>query len=167
MQDASARSSRYQDTERQRSRVIRTYQFGEIVVEPSHIFTFPEGLFGFETFREFVLISEEGTEPLKWLLSIEDPSIGFPVLNPLILDLGYRIPDSLMGEETAVFVIVTLASRNGGMSANMKAPVLLDGQTQKGKQVILSTERYSPEYIIAASYEDTASKEGSYAGTIA
>lgn len=166
MQEASTPPPRNQVPERRQPRLIQTYQFGEISVEQSYIFTFPEGLFGFEEYREFILISEESTEPMKWLLSVEDPSIGFPVLNPLLLDISYRVPDSLLHNDTALFVIITLANVHGVMSANMKAPIFLNAKTQSGKQIILSSERYSPEYIIAASYENTGSKEGNYAGTL-
>lgn len=166
MQEASTPPPRNQVTERRKPRLIQTYQFGEISVEQSYIFTFPEGLFGFEDYREFILISEESTEPMKWLLSVEDPSIGFPVFNPLLLDISYRVPDSLLHNDTALFVIITLSNAHGVMSANMKAPIFLNAKTQLGKQIILSSERYSPEYIIAASYENTGSKEGNYAGTL-
>ena len=166
MQDASSLSTRTQSNDKRDTRLLQTYQFGDIFVEQEHIFTFAEGIFGFEDHREFVLISEESTEPLNWLLSVDNPSIGFPVVNPLLLDINYRVPESMLDKDTAIFVIVTLANRDGAMSANMKAPVFLHAATQQGKQVILSTERYSPEYIIAASYENTGSKEGSYAGTL-
>lgn len=166
MQEASSLSTRTQSNNKPEARLLQTYQFGEILVERDHIFTFAEGLFGFEDYHNFVLISEESTEPLNWLLSVDDPSIGFPVLNPLLLDSTYRVPDNLLDADTAIFVIVTLANKDGGMSANMKAPVFLHVATQQGKQVILSTERYSPEYIITASYENTGTKEGSYAGTL-
>lgn len=166
MQEASTPPPQEQGTKKRKPRLIQTYQFGEISVEQSYIFTFPEGLFGFEEYREFVLISEESTEPMKWLLSVEDPSIGFPVLNPLLLDISYRVPDSLIHSDTAIFVIITLSNVHGSMSANMKAPLFLNAKTQHGKQIILSSDRYSPEHIIAASYENTGSKEGNYAGTL-
>ncbi|MFW5663186.1 MAG: flagellar assembly protein FliW, partial [Bacteroidota bacterium] len=71
-------------------RKIKTLHFGEIDVESQYIFNFPEGLLGFENLREFVLISEEETVPFKWLINLEEPEIGFPLLSPWHIDLTYN-----------------------------------------------------------------------------
>ncbi|MFN3782156.1 MAG: flagellar assembly protein FliW, partial [Candidatus Kapaibacteriota bacterium] len=52
-------------------RVIKTLQFGELEIEPQHIFYFENGILGFEDLHEFVLIADEETLPFKWLISIE------------------------------------------------------------------------------------------------
>jgi len=45
-------------------RKLATEQFGEILVEERHIFTFPNGLLGFEELREFIIVRDERTEPV-------------------------------------------------------------------------------------------------------
>ena len=72
------------------SKIINTTQFGEIEVDEEHIFIFDEGVLGFEDLREFVLIAEEETIPFKWLISVESPEIGFPLLSPWHIDLTYN-----------------------------------------------------------------------------
>lgn len=131
-----------------KTRKIRTLQFGEINVEPVHIFKFKEGLLGFENLYEFVLISDEETVPFKWLISLENPEIGFPLLSPWHLDLTYDPGNNFDLENEVLFVVVTLGNEKGKMTANMKAPVVFNIDEQSGKQIILPTDKYSPNYVI-------------------
>lgn len=133
---------------KEEKRKIITLQFGELYIEPKHIFYFPDGLLGFEDLREFVLISEEETIPFKWLISIEKPVIGFPLLSPWHIDVSYNPGDDFNLEKEVIFVVVTLEDEKGLMTANMKAPIILDVETQKGRQVILPTDKYTPNHVI-------------------
>jgi len=135
-------------------RTIKTLQFGEINVELKHIFNFPNGLLGFEDLQDFVLISEEETIPFKWLLSVEKPEIGFPLLSPWHVDITYDPGDIFDINSQVIFVVVTLEDDNGSMTANMKAPLILDVAGQTGQQAILPSERYSPNYIIVKKQAD-------------
>jgi flagellar assembly factor FliW len=128
-------------------RKISTTQFGELVIESKHIFMFTNGLLGFEELREFVLISEEETVPFKWLICLEKPEIGFPLLSPWHIDLTYDPGSDFDLEKEVLMVVITLKDR-GMMTANMKAPIVLDVHNQSGKQVILPTDRYFTDYVI-------------------
>jgi flagellar assembly factor FliW len=127
---------------------IKTLQFGEITVEPKHVFYFDNGLLGFEELRRFVLIHEEETAPFKWLISLEEPEIGFPLLSPWHLDIEYEPGNNYDLEKLVFFNIITLEDELGRMTANMKAPVILDVFEQTGLQVILPKDKYLPDYEI-------------------
>ncbi len=127
---------------------INTLQFGEIEIEEKHIFHFDYGMLGFEDLREFVLISDEETVPFRWLISVENPEIGFPVLSPWHVDLTYNPGRDFNIDREVIFVVITLEDGKGHMSANMKAPVVLDVVDQTGRQVILPTDKYLPNFII-------------------
>ncbi|MDX9791048.1 MAG: flagellar assembly protein FliW [Candidatus Kapaibacterium sp.] len=131
-------------------RRIVTLHFGEIKVGKDFIFNFPEGILGFEDLREFVLISEEETEPFKWLISIEQPDIGFPMLSPWLLDIEYNPGKIFSHEKNVFFAIVTLEDENHQMTANMKAPIILNSDSLEGRQIILSTDKYSTNFIIGS-----------------
>ncbi len=128
---------------------ISTLHFGEIEVEKSHVFSFQEGILGFEELHDFVLISHEDTFPLKWLVSMSDPNIGFAVLSPYMLDINYKADRSVNVDKDVLFVIVTLAHQGKNMTANMKAPVILDVKSQTGRQIILTSDKYSTDYVIS------------------
>jgi flagellar assembly factor FliW len=131
----------------QEIRKIFTTQFGELDIEQKHIFVFPSGLLGFEELREFVLISEEETVPFKWLICLEKPEIGFPLLSPWHIDLTYDPGPGFDLESEVMMVVITLRDR-GLMTANLRAPIVLDVHNQSGKQVILHSEKYYTDYTI-------------------
>lgn len=132
-------------------RKIKTPHFGEIEFEPKHVFHFKNGMLGFDNLHDYVLISEEETAPFKWLINIEEPEIGFPLISPWFIDLGYNPGKSYDIDTQVIFVVVTLEDELGNMTANLKAPVVLDISEQTGEQVILPTDKYSPSYIIPKS----------------
>lgn len=131
-------------------RVVSTYQFGQIEIEDHIIYTFPDGVIGFEHLRDFIVISSEDTDPIQWLQSLDDTTICFPVINPVLIVSDYSVPHSLVGEETAFLVVITLKNSNGHMTANLKAPIALDGKALLGKQVIISADKYSTEHPLGA-----------------
>ncbi len=132
-------------------RVIKTLHFGELEISPEHIFHFEDGMLGFDGLREYVLISEEETVPFKWLISMEQPEIGFPMLSPWHIDLSYKAGKNIDLEKEVLLVVVTLENEKGKMTANMKAPVVLNVETQKGRQEILPSDKYSVSHVITGS----------------
>lgn len=126
-------------------RTIFTAQFGEIHVAESNVITFPKGVLGFPELHEFVIISDEETAPFNWLLSLEQPSIGFPLLSPWMIDMEYDLRNNFDPKCNAAFAIITIRAAGQGMTANMKAPVIIDVIKQLGEQIILSSDKYSPE----------------------
>lgn len=127
---------------------INTPHFGELVVNKEMIFHFDNGMLGFEDLKNFVVVSEEESAPFKWLISIERPEIGFPMLSPWLIDLKYSPGNNYDVEKQVFFVVITLEDEHGKMTANMKAPVILDTDNLKGEQIILPFDKYSTHYII-------------------
>ncbi|MCB0701222.1 MAG: flagellar assembly protein FliW [Candidatus Kapaibacterium sp.] len=122
---------------------IKTLHFGEIEIENDKIFHFPDGLLGFEDFNSFVLINHEETAPLRWLISIDDPTIGFPLINPWMVDIKYNPGKNVDLEKEAAFVVITLGNKERQMTANMKAPLVLGVETRIGRQIVMSSDKYS------------------------
>lgn len=129
-------------------RKIFTAQFGEIEVPASNVINFPKGVLGFPELKEFVIISDEETAPFNWLISLEQPSIGFPMLSPWMIDMEYDLRSNFNPDFNAAFVIITIRAANRGMTANMKAPIIIDVVKQLGEQIILSSDKYSPEFAV-------------------
>ncbi len=127
---------------------ITTPHFGELEINKEQIFYFENGMLGFENLHNFVVVSEEETAPFKWLISIEKPEIGFPLLSPWLIDINYSPGNQYDIEKLVFFVVVTLENEVGKMSANLKAPVILDTENLKGEQIILPFDKYSTNHII-------------------
>ncbi|GAB1370961.1 flagellar assembly protein FliW [Candidatus Kapaibacterium sp.] len=134
-------------TDKEKRKIV-TLHFGELIIENDYIFMFPEGILGFENLREFVLISEEESEPFKWLISIDEPNIGFPLLSPWLIDIEYNPGKNFAFENLVLFCIVTLEDENKQMTANLKAPIVLNTEKQTGEQIILTNDKYSTNQVI-------------------
>ncbi len=127
---------------------IITQDFGELEIEKEHIFTFEGGILGFDELHQFVLISDESTEPLKWLISVENPEIGFPLISPWHIDLSYEPGRDYDPDTEVAMTVVTLGHEEGNLSVNLKAPILFNIENNTGKQLILPTDKYSPSHVI-------------------
>jgi flagellar assembly factor FliW len=49
---------------------IATLRFGELDFEENVVYHFPDGLPGFEELHDFIMMNDNDSEPLKWLLSL-------------------------------------------------------------------------------------------------
>lgn len=129
---------------------INTLYFGELEVPMENIIKFSDGLLGFEHLKNYVLISDEESEPFKWLVSIEEPEIGFPIVDPWFVINKYNPGRGVDTDKDAVFSIVTLGNSERKMTANLKAPIIIDIHSKEGKQIILPSDKYSTNHVISA-----------------
>jgi flagellar assembly factor FliW len=128
---------------------LNTRQFGELEFDESIVYHFASGLPGFEELHKFIIINDKDTGPLRWLMSIEDPDIGFPVLEiaQIAPERAKEMPADQLKTSTT-FVVVTLNRDPEPMTANLKAPIVLDNAVRTGKQVVINSDKYSTKHII-------------------
>ena len=128
---------------------LATRQFGELEFDESIVYHFPEGLPGFEQLHKFIIISDKDTEPLKWLLSIEEPDIGFPILAvSFIMPVIHKeIPAEDLAAST-IFGVVTLNRDPKPATINLRAPIIVNNASKSGKQLVLNSDKYSTEHKI-------------------
>ena len=102
--------------------------------------------------RRFALIfdaeKEEGGK-IKWLQSMDDPEMAFPVMDPTVIKKDYNptINDEIikpLGEltEENIFVLstVTVPKELEKMSINLKAPIVINSDTKRGAQIIVEDD---------------------------
>ena len=65
------------------------------------------------------------------------------------MDNNYNPGRGFNLEEDAIFSIVTLGKKDQNMTANLKAPIVINIKENKGKQVILPNDKYSPTFIVS------------------
>ena len=127
---------------------IVTKQFGEVEFSEDLIVSFPKGIIGFEKSHRFIIIDDEDYEPFKWLISLDEYVIGFPVLNPFLVspEFGKELPNRLVkrlfssDELLDAFCVVTLNGEGGKVTINLKSPVVINYMTKEGEQIILPSE---------------------------
>jgi flagellar assembly factor FliW len=126
---------------------IERFGLTGVQIDPETVFTFAEGLAGFEACKRFKIFHEEGKPTVFWLQSLDDAAVMFPIVAPELLDLEYQIELSdadvallglKNGEDAGVVIIVYRDdSANGAFTANTRSPLILNTRTRQGMQKIL------------------------------
>jgi len=125
---------------------IETTRFGELEIDERDIYTFPEGIPGFEQDKRFILIGLEGLDGFACLQCVDRGDLGFIIVDPFVFfpDYEFNLPDAeakQLGVEKpgdlSVWTIVTIRDRLESATVNLVAPVVLNVRTRFGKQVIL------------------------------
>jgi flagellar assembly factor FliW len=129
--------------------------YGKVEVDERQKITFPHGLFGFETLKDYVLMDAE-RQPFYWLQSVEVEQAAFVIVNPFLFRPDYEldIDDEYLRDlglsgagQALVFSIVTIPER-GPMTANLQGPLIINRDTRTGKQVILTDPRWKTKHDI-------------------
>lgn len=126
-----------------------TRLFGTIDVADDKIITMERGMIGFPALTHFALIFDEEKKDKKfkimWLQSMDDGDVAFPVADPIQIKEDYKplvneeiiAPLGDMTEEnTYILVTVTVPKRVEDFSVNLKAPIVINMDTNKGAQII-------------------------------
>jgi flagellar assembly factor FliW len=131
---------------------VQTLLAGELDVEEKDLFFFPRGLPGFPDFHRWVLAGED-EEVIKWLVPVDCGAVALPVAPPSLVDGGYDpvLPDAVFEELGAEsmedVVLLSILNLPGGDAlkgtANLLAPLALAPKTRRGRQVVLSDDRWS------------------------
>jgi flagellar assembly factor FliW len=136
---------------------INTTRFGEIEIAESELIVMKGSILGFEHLNRFVLLIHDEKTPLWWLQSVEDASVAFVVVNPRFInpDFNPAISESDLefleltdSSEIAMLAIVTVRSQPFRVTANLRAPVLVNVKTRTGSQVVLDDPDYPIQYDI-------------------
>lgn len=139
---------------------IKTKHFGDIDLDEDKIITFDSGIMGFEEYNRYTILYdiEESEKPvISWLQCVDEPGIAIPVINPLFVREDYNptVEDEylntigeLTDENILVLLTVTVPSDVTQVSANLKAPFIINSDTRKGVQVIVENSDYPVRYNI-------------------
>jgi flagellar assembly factor FliW len=134
------------------SKIIKTGRFGEVSARDEDLVLIPQGLLGFPQLTEFCLVDAGDDTLILWLQSLQDPDIVFPVLEPRIFRSDYtvRLSASELRDlklanvnQAAVFCVLTIPENIAEMSANMKAPIVINLTEKVARQVVLQENEYS------------------------
>jgi flagellar assembly factor FliW len=145
---------------------IATKAYGLIDVDERQKITFPAGLLGFEALKDYVLLDAE-RQPFYWLQSLDSEQVAFILINPFIFrpDFEANIDnDELKSIEVAdpaaalVFAIVTIPADGAPMTANLQGPLVINRDTRRGLQVVLTDTRWRTKHDIMAEISAASAK---------
>lgn len=126
--------------------VIKTTRFGQVELNSEDVLTLNEGLLGFQDLRQFVLLDDPNDDIFAWLQSCELPSVAFPVLEPEIFGHKYSVNlnrtdmESLkmQADQMPAFLnIITIPDDPTQMTANIKAPIVINLDQRIARQCVL------------------------------
>ena len=135
---------------------FNTVRFGEIDIDENRIFEFVLPIIGFDTLKKFVIL-EPGKETLfKWLQSVDDPALAFPIISVSTLNIDYSIdlPDNVVDKlevtsaESLLVMNITSIPQDDpkGTTINLLATLIFNVDTQKAGQIVLSGSGYDISY---------------------
>lgn len=131
---------------------INTLRFGEIEIDKERVFSFLLPIIGFNELNKFVILDVNKDGFFRWLQSVEDPAIAFPIVSVFSLNIDYSIdlPDNVVEtlrindvEKLLVMNIASIPQDNPqGTTINLLAPLIFNLEEYLAGQVILSGSGY-------------------------
>ena len=132
---------------------IGSKAYGKVEIREEDIFTFDSGIIGFEDKKKYVLLGQsEENEILVWFQSVEDENLAFVVIKPTVFRPDYQPKihvDDLagldVGEDTSdllVYTMVVVPEDINKMTANLRAPLIMNKKNNKAKQIVLNDDTY-------------------------
>jgi flagellar assembly factor FliW len=137
---------------------VATKAYGIVDVDDRQRITFPQGLFGFELFRDYILLDAD-KQPFYWLQSVDVEQIAFILVNPFLFRPDYEVNigneelaeiNIFSPEEALIFSIVTIPPDGEPMTANLQGPLIINRDSRCGKQAVLQDPRWKTRHDIMA-----------------
>lgn len=131
---------------------IQTARFGEIEVAEERVFNFELPIIGFNELKKFVIVDTNKDSFFKWLQSVEDSELAFPIVSVFSMNVDYTLDlqdsvvEALNIENVESVLVMNIASipqdNPQGTTLNLLAPLIFNLESQKAGQVILSGSGY-------------------------
>lgn len=135
-----------------------TKHFGEIEINEDGIIIFEDGIPGFGHVKKYVMIKNPNPElPFNWLQGVDEPNLVFVIVNPFLFkeDYEFDIPQGTIEdlciesvEDILICCLVTVPENIADTTMNLKAPLIINTKSKKGKQLVLETDEYEIKYKI-------------------
>lgn len=135
-------------------------RFGEVKLRKDRLISFPQGLFGFRECTSFGLtrLPNVDESPILLMQCVNEPSVAFLVADPKVLGLKIETDDeaeaitgtNMPKTDTQFLSILTLYDNGDSyyLTANLKAPLLVDSNQRMGVQYILTNKNYTTQHKI-------------------
>ncbi|MDP2877507.1 MAG: flagellar assembly protein FliW [Holophaga sp.] len=118
---------------------------------------FPAGLLGFPHLRAFRLFEPADSYPLKFFQSADDPDICFTCIDIASIQPNYEFSlndedaEALAleaPEDALLLAMVVIPQDPRKMTANLAGPLIINGKTCVGRQIVLNTEKFPLKFPI-------------------
>lgn len=136
---------------------VNTSRFGVVEVADTDVMEFSDGLLGFEHLKRFFIVDPADETLILWLQSADLADVAFPILEPKLFKGDYKVRlsanelrtlriDSTNKKDTLVYCILTIPAEVSAMTANLKAPIVINTTSRQARQVVLQENEYSVKF---------------------
>jgi len=135
---------------------IKTKFFGEIEIDERQIINFVDGIPGFPEYKQYIIINDEELS-FTFLQSVDEWSLCFITLPPaaIVGDYSFDLSDETVEklelekpEDAATLAILNIPEDFKKMTANLRAPIVINTKNNKGIQELLDGDNYSMKHQV-------------------
>lgn len=146
---------------------INTRQFGEVTIDKEKIILVPKGLPGFPELTRYILLEHESIQPFISLQSVEEESLAFYIMDPVLFDSDYKVNlephikemkwEDKDRDNTFLYVILNVTDKDPKkITANLLGPLLINIAKNQAVQILINNEKYSHKHLV---FEDINNKD--------
>lgn len=123
--------------------LVQSSRFGQIEATQDEIVILPQGLIGFESARQWLIIPDPENEDVAWLQSVTESRVALPIVSPrkFAPDFKLHIADRQLAplsiRKTDRIYILSVISKSGKtLTMNLRSPIVLNLTKRLACQVI-------------------------------
>lgn len=137
---------------------VQTKAYGPIDVDERQLLHFPDGLLGFEQFRDYALLDAR-QKPFFYLQSLDVSELAFILIDPFLFRPDYCVDadDALLSsvgiespQDALVLSIVTVPPDGSPITANLMGPLIVDKKSRRGVQAVMSDPKWQTKHDVLA-----------------
>jgi flagellar assembly factor FliW len=131
-------------------------RFADTEVNPGDVLMFAEGLPGYESARQFVLLDVPDQAPLKVLHAVNATEPCFLVVDPksVLATYRYELSDSdrhrlgARDDSALLWLAMVIVDDAGTVAVNLRAPIVINPERMTGRQVMPNACVYPLRYVL-------------------
>ncbi|MCM3574114.1 flagellar assembly protein FliW [Mesobacillus subterraneus] len=134
---------------------LTTKYHNEVEIHETEVLQFEKGIPGFPDEKQFVVLPLNEDGSFSVMQSVETPGLAFVIANPFYFfkEYDFQIEEGVVEElgvesekDIMVYNILTVEDPFEKTTANLQAPVIINKENNKAKQVILVEEGYKTKH---------------------
>ena len=144
---------------------VSSSRFGEFEIPASSVIEVVGGVIGFPGLSSFCIL--DYNPPFSWLHSTESADLAFVVVNGAEFGENYSFPlpygdrdiELKEDDDVAIVNLVSVRPDPAQTTVNLKAPLIVNLRTRRGRQIVLDDPRLSTRFPLWATEEEEGASE--------
>jgi len=142
---------------------IITRNYGNISAKEDDIIRFTEGMYGFEEYKNYIILKDKPEDDIMYLQSIDNEDLSFVLIDPFVIINRYEpnVNDEDLkelevkdGSELKFLLVAIIRKEIQNSLVNLKSPIAINAKLKVAKQVILENSEYPLRYPVFKNEED-------------